>query len=546
MDFSFTEEIKKNAAWFSIVGAIGGFISDVLQPLAPLSYYVFIISGVASILLILSFFILRTRRRNLFHAFLLTGAFAIFSGILVMLHTDDTQAKGVLASKVPVIEQIQSRLGLIQKDIAEIKKETKKTSIIVSKIEKSSKETAEATKQIAKSLEAIQLGFSKLSSSGGVIASPTQPEEFYHNARIYEQRGDYLMARQSYNKLFSFKLKYLDPHLRYQTFLKVQEGRAGAREIYNAIYERDKQPVVEFARILLFDAPQRTAMLQAFIKANGEFAPAYYELSKEYSAARKGIQTLNDKREELTALDMFMELHGKGQFIKYFIDKELAAKWLSDAQTRLKALEVLKRTANTLPVKLSLSRHNAGWNATLLMQEDAKEIFYRVGDEGDFKSTGLTEVISQKTGLPVPKIYFPLAANTKPGMIQVKYTDAGGESRGPFLLEFNPNAALIKSQKDILGQTRTSWISYRDFNGKLLVYFTHMISYRCALKEVRYSIDNSDLDKSFPVPECDPKNPYNVPSDSKIYMEAPKGTKFFTVQATYHDGSKSEPQKFDR
>ncbi|MGH1350810.1 MAG: hypothetical protein ACRBBN_08385 [Methyloligellaceae bacterium] len=546
MNFSIMDEFKKHGTLLGMVGAVGGFISDVLQPLAPLSYYVFIVSAVASIILILTFAVLKSRRQKLFHAFLLTSAFAVFSGIFVGLGSEQTQAKGVLASKIPAIEQLQSQLGLLQRDIAEIKKETKKTNVIVSKIEKSSKETAQATKQIAKSLEAIQQGFSKLSSSGGVIPSPTQPEEFYHNARIHEQGGDYLKARKSYNRLFSFKLKYLDPHLRYQTFLKVQEGRAGAREIYSALYERDKQPVVEFARILLFDAPQRTVMLQAFIKANEEFAPAYYELSKEYSAARKGVQTLNDKREELKALETFTKLHEKGKFIKYFIDKELAAKWISDTKTRLKALEVLKRTASAPPVKLSLNRHNAGWNATLLMQEDAKEIFYRVGNEGDFKSTGLTEVISQKTGFPVPKIYFPLAANTKPGVIQVKYTDAGGESRGPFNLEFNPNAALFKSQKDILGQTRTSWVSYRDFDGKLLVYFTHMISYRCALKEVRYSIDNSDLDKVFPVPECDPKNPYSVPTDSKIYMEAPKDTKFFTVQVTYHDGTKSEPNRFDR
>ena len=32
-----------------------------------------------------------------------------------------------------------------------------------------------------------------------------------------------------YNQYFTFKLDYIDPHLRYQHF-KTQEGRAGARE----------------------------------------------------------------------------------------------------------------------------------------------------------------------------------------------------------------------------------------------------------------------------------------------------------------------------
>ena len=51
-----------------------------------------------------------------------------------------------------------------------------------------------------------------------MIANPTGPEQFYHNARIQEQSGDYLNARKSYNRFFSFKLNFIDPHLRYQTF----------------------------------------------------------------------------------------------------------------------------------------------------------------------------------------------------------------------------------------------------------------------------------------------------------------------------------------
>ena len=85
----------------------------------------------------------------------------------------------------------------------------------------------------------MQKSFSSIAQSGGIIEKPSRPEQFYHNARIYELGGDYLNARKSYNRYFSFKLDFLDPHLRYQTFLKVQEGLAGAREIYSAIYENE-------------------------------------------------------------------------------------------------------------------------------------------------------------------------------------------------------------------------------------------------------------------------------------------------------------------
>ena len=32
--------------------------------------------------------------------------------------------------------------------------------------------------------------------------------------------------------------------------------------------------------------------------------------------------------------------------------------------------------------------------------------------------------------------------------------------------------------------TATSWLSFREFNG-LLVYYTHLVLYRCAIREVR-------------------------------------------------------------
>ncbi len=553
MAFSVIEEIKKQGALLGTVGAVGGFISDVLQPIAPVSYYVFLVSAVATCLLIFSFVIMKARRRKLFHAILLTGAFALFSGILVGMSSEETQAKGVVASKIPAIAQLQKSMGILQKDIADIKKQTKETAETVKKIEKTSKETAEATKQvaetserIAQSLEAIQKDFSKLSSQGGIIADPKQPSEFYHNARMYEQKGDYLNARKAYNRFFVFKLAYLDPHLRYQTFLKVQEGRAGAREIYGALYEMDQQPVVDFARILLFSPPQRTEMIKGFIAKNKDFAPAYYMLSKDYSKAVKGVQSLKDKQEELKALEQFMALNEQGKFLKYFIDKSLAAKWISEAETRLKGLEAVKRVAGDQPVKLDAIRHGAGWNVTLIMKEKAKEIFYKTGEDAEFKSTGFLQNRDQSTGFKIPQTYFQMSPKAKAGPVLVKYQDIGGEMRGPYSLQFDPQAALFASQKKMLDLTKNSWVSYRDFDGKLLVYFTHLVSYSCAVKEVRYSVGDTEAWKVFPIPPCDADKPLVVPSDSKVYMTVPRDTKSMQVQVTYHDGSKSELRTYEK
>src|SRR5262245_54158195 len=405
---------------------------------------------------------------------------------------------------------MQQSLGLIQKDLAEIKETTRKTSAAVARVEQTSK-------QIAGSLEAIKEGFAGLNKAGGIIQNAQRPEEHYHNARLYEQGGDFGNARRSYNALFVYKLDFLDPHLRYQTFLKVQEGRAGAREIYNAMYEQDKRPLIDFARILLLEAPQRLDVLKSFLAANREFAPGYYELSREYSAARKGTQSFGDKQAELEALERFKALDAEGKLVKYFMDQTAAAEWLNDADQRLKALALMK---GQVPLTLSASRSNSGWDITLHFREIPREVFYRLDGEGEFRSTGHRDrAVSYATGQKLPNMGFELRSTAGKTRVEIKYTDVGNEMRGPFALEFDPGVELVKGQKEILNITKNSWLEFRDFDGKVLLYFSHLLSYRCAIDKVEYGLDSAATPNSFPLEPCNPRGPHRV--GDRIYIEVP-------------------------
>jgi hypothetical protein len=97
-----------------------------------------------------------------------------------------------------------------------------------------------------------------------------------------------------------------------------------------------------------------------------------------------------------------------------------------------------------------------------------------------------------------------------------------------------------KQMKQILNMTQNNWVSFRDFNGKQLIYFTHLESYTCGIKEVRYSINSDELDKVWELQPCDIKNPMVVTKDI-IYLTMPLGTaKSIAVQVTFTDGTKSE------
>ena len=77
-----------------------------------------------------------------------------------------------------------------------------------------------------------------------------------------------------------------------------------------------------------------------------------------------------------------------------------------------------------------------------------------------------------------------------------------------------PEAALIRDQRKILDMTATSWLSFREFNG-LLVYYTHLMSYRCAIREVRIGIDTAVPDKVLKMPACNSRDPSAIPSDAQ-------------------------------
>lgn len=108
-------------------------------------------------------------------------------------------------------------------------------------------------------------------------------------------------------------------------------------------------------------------------------------------------------------------------------------------------------------------------------------------------------------------------------------------------LPASPAPAQTSGQeKQILTITRDNWIAFRDYEGRQLVYFTHLEAWRCGIAEVRYSINSDALDRTWALQPCDPKNP-NAVTSKMPYITLPLGTaQSVSVQLTFKDGSTSE------
>jgi hypothetical protein len=188
-------------------------------------------------------------------------------------------------------------------------------------------------------------------------------------------------------------------------------------------------------------------------------------------------------------------------------------------------------------------RHNGGWSVSLSFIEPVTAISWRLGESGSFKETGLLDNFDPRTRRRQANPSFELDADTAAGVVYVRTVDLNGQIAGPFPITFDPIAETARGDRRILEMTAGSWVSFREYNG-LLLYYTQVVSFRCAVRDLRIGIDSAVPDRAIPLPPCDLKNPAAIPDKVQPYLKLPPATKMVSVELTYRDGSVSEIKTF--
>ena len=230
------------------------------------------------------------------------------------------------------------------------------------------------------------------------------------------------------------------------------------------------------------------------------------------------------------------------------VAKDAAARPADPPPQKLAALppvsvpRVPKEETTNAPIA-SFSRHNGGWSVVFSFADPTLGISWRMAGNGDFRETGFIDTLDPRTRKRMPNPSIELPPDAPAGTIEVRYVDQSGDMQGPFPIRFDPEAALIRDQRKILDMTATSWLSFREFNG-LLVYYTHLVSYRCAIREVRIGIDTAVPNQVLKMPGCDMRDPSAISAGMPLYMKLAPATQFVSVELTYRDGSVSEIKSF--
>jgi hypothetical protein len=425
-------------------------------------------------------------------------------------------------------------------DTGEIKDTTGRIEDSTTRIEDSQKRTEAAIGEIADA-------FKRIDKNGGVIENASTPAEHYHNAIVYRERGDAANARKEYMAFAEADVDAIDAHDRFAQLLRTQDGVAGAREAYAGLAGRLKAPAIKLVYAMQFIDAERTRRIEEFMATSPDYGPGYYILAQEFSEARTGGQSVADKQKEFDNLNRFLAADAAGTLVRHFIDQQVLGEWLDAARQRVKVLEPQLSATRSQPT-MTQSRNNAGWSVTFLLPEAATQIFYRLGETGEFIDTGNNGMIDQRTGKPMPNMWISLPIDQQSTTIYLKYINMNGQEMGPFALQFTAGtSALGEEHKRMLEMTWTSWIVIQGNPGnpsQQLIYYTGVVSWRCGVGKLMYSFNGDALDQELKLPPCDEKDPMAIPSDFVPYMKSPPGLQTMSVQITYKDGTKSAIRQY--
>ena len=355
-----------------------------------------------------------------------------------------------------------------------------------------------------------------------------------------------LNARRSYLAFAGFDVDAIDPYTRFATLLRVQDGKAGAREVFGALADKGKALSIKLVHILQFDDAQRLDKLNAFIAANADFAPAYFLLAQEFSEDRLGAQSLADKRSEAKALTKFVSYEKDGGLLKYFVDQTQLADWLDRSRSRLAALGDVLDPSRFAPT-LTPMRSNQGWIDDHLAARAGDRHLLAHGRQRSVhrhRLPGAERPDAPASRCPIRASSCPTAPRPASSRSNISISGAARPARS--------TSASIRRQRSSKATSRSSTSSGRRGSPSTPAAITgwsisrRCCRYRCAIKQVHYSLNGAALDKEIKMPPCDKKDPYAIPYDYQPYFKVADSVKSMSVQVTYTDGTKSPVREYKR
>jgi hypothetical protein len=171
-------------------------------------------------------------------------------------------------------------------------------------------------KQMAQVLAEIE----KVGATGGLISSPNTYAEYYHNARLLQQRGEVDLAINNYELALAEGYLFVDPLYDLLDLANAKYGENGSKMYFEKrLGPSISSELFELGRIIMGEDPMN--WVQPILDRNRTFTPFLAEwMTKTYLDWNR-FSTLTVGKARTVAAGLITKEYKSGQFQKYFLDK---------------------------------------------------------------------------------------------------------------------------------------------------------------------------------------------------------------------------------
>jgi tetratricopeptide (TPR) repeat protein len=171
-------------------------------------------------------------------------------------------------------------------------------------------------KQMAQVLSEI----SKFGQAGGLISDPNTYAEFYHNARILQQRGEIDLAMRAYEQALSKGYLFVDPLLDVLDLANARYGEDGARIYFEEkLKNRIPKPLSDIGKLILTGDP--VPLIQPILDDYATFSPLLAIWIESIFADWMKMDTLTVGKSLTKAEELISKDYRSGMFQSFFVDK---------------------------------------------------------------------------------------------------------------------------------------------------------------------------------------------------------------------------------
>lgn len=529
----------KALAPLSAVAAIGGFVGDVLSPLGDYLWWSLLFSAAIAIVGSILVVSLRWRRLGLVVASMwlwtiASSAFLMLGGIF------GQEDRGLVGSVVPGVASLQDRMAGVERRLEEVAG--------------TGRDIRDSTTRIESAIDEIRMGLN--GAAVGFVEDPQTPEQWYGNARFHELKGNFGEARACYARALPGMPDKIDAHIAYVSFLRVQEGRLEAQQVYRSLLGDDGGLGCRVATALLQPLDQQRSSLQR-IELDGEVpSPVLYLIAERYSSDFVGSRTLEDERQEREWATRFLQAVESERYLGYFVDQRIASEWVAEAERLLASGGGDAGAAGRDPVSINLSIGDQQYWIVFEILEPAIAIEWRSESDDDFAPTPISTNVHPLTGKPTPTPLVRLPIRDGPGSIEVRYLNARSEWMGPYRFEFDWFDRLRQDLRSDIEAKAAFWVRFY-VQGTLGLSCSICNVYAgdlLAIKELRYRYSTEDAWGVVEIPQYDSaRTGLRELRELKdafwqggaLSLAPGQNPPFVELQLLYWDGTESAIHRFD-